>query len=166
MLCFLHLSAQSHASLSQSSFDCVCEREGEFVLCVCVHTCTNYYTHKHTHTHYVRAGAKQIMEQSMSEKSSVGGSELSRLIELHCVTSARDSAEDDGMGAFGRAGAGETWSASVSSFSLSTRFGLFRAGASFHTRWSPVCLCLLCVGVWSVRLCACLSAFLPVHVHV
>ena len=140
------------------------------MLCVCVHTCTNYYTHKHTHTHththYVRAGAKQIMEQSMSEKSSVGGSELSRLIELHCVTSARDSAEDDGMGAFGRAGAGETWSASVSRFSLSTRFGLFRAGASFHTRWSPVCLCLLCVGVWSVRLCACLSAFLPVHVHV
>ena len=144
------------------------------MLCVCVHTCTNYlhtqtHTHTHTHTHYVRAGAKQIMEQSMSEKSSVGGSELSRLIELHCVTSARDSAEDDGVGAFGRAGAGETWSASVSSFSLSTRFGLFRAGASFHTRWSPVCLCFVvcsCVVCVPVCLCACLSAFLPVHVHV
>ena len=117
---------------------------------VCIYICIYISIHipcARDRRPYVRAGAKQIMEQSMSEKSSVGGSELSRLIELHCVTSARDSAEDDGVGAFGRAGAGETWSASVSSFSLSTRFGLFRAGASFHTRWSPVCLCFLCVRV-------------------
>ena len=128
-----------------------------YTLDTSLHTIYTYvYVYVYIHIHipcardrrpYVRAGAKQIMEQSMSEKSSVGGSELSRLIELHCVTSARDSAEDDGVGAFGRAGAGETWSASVSSFSLSTRFGLFRAGASFHTRWSPVCLCFLCVRV-------------------